>query len=453
MSFIEIIAPIAIILLALALVILIVLLRRRLSVDWTPVQARLESIERGQERGERELREELGRNREEFNMQARFLREEMSGTLTGLNDSVLRQMTELVGLEKQQLESFSRELGRLTEMNEQKIGDLKTAVESKLAQIQSDNAVKLDEMRRTVDEKLETTLERRLGDSFKIVSERLEQVHKGLGEMQSLASGVGDLKRVLTNVKARGTWGEFQLGHLLEQILTPDQYGQNIATKKDSSERVEYAIKLPGRNEEEGEVVWLPIDAKFPKEDYERLVDASERADAAAVEEASRSLEAKIKLEARNISEKYLDPPHTTDFGILFLPTEGLYAEVLRRAGLQEALQQEFRVAIAGPTTLAALLNSLQMGFRTLAIQKRSSEVWSVLGAVKTEFGRFGVIIEKVQKKLQEATNVIDTARTRSRAIEKKLRDVQGLPALEAQTVLSLSESGGDEGEEESQEK
>lgn len=332
-------------------------------------------------------------------------------------------------------------LSKMTEQTDRKSDELKGAVEAKLAQIQSDNAAKLEEMRKTVDEKLQGTLDKRLGESFKLVSERLELVHKGLGDMQTLATGVGDLKKVLTNVKTRGTWGEVQLGNLLEQILTPEQYAANVSTKQGSLERVEFAIKLPGRELEDGKTVWLPIDAKFPKEDYERLVDAAERADVEGVELAAKQLEIRIKSEANDIRDKYIDPPSTTDFGVLFLPTEGLYAEVLRRPGLAESLQREFRVVVAGPTTLAALLNSLQMGFRTLAIEKRSSEVWSVLGAIKTEFGRFGGIIEKVQKKLQEASNVIDSAATKSRTIQRKLRTVHELPASEAATLLGADQS------------
>ncbi len=291
---------------------------------------------------------------------------------------------------------------------------------------------------------MHATLEQRLGESFKLVSERLELVHKGLGEMQTLASGVGDLKKVLTNVKTRGTWGEIQLGNLLEQILSPEQYAKNVATKLGSNDRVEFAIKLPGK-ERDGEVVWLPLDAKFPQEDYQRLVEAAEQANVALVDETGKMLEARIKNEAKSIKEKYLDPPRTTDFAILFLPTEGLYAEIIRRIGLTDLLQREYRVTVAGPTTLAAILNSLQMGFRTLAIEKRSSEVWSLLGAVKTEFGRFGEILDKTQKKLQEASNTIETASRRSRAIEQKLKDVQQLPSTDATHLLGNSESFNDE--------
>lgn len=311
---------------------------------------------------------------------------------------------------------------------EAQLEQLRNSVEQKLAQIQADNSTQLEQMRKTVDEKLQGTLEKRLGESFKLVSERLELVHKGLGEMQTLASGVGDLKKVLTNVKTRGTWGEMQLGNLLEQVLTPDQFACNVATRPGSSERVEFAIKLPGRSDNDGSPVWLPIDAKFPKEDYERLVEASEQADAAAMEIAAAQLESRIRAEARSIRDKYVEPPYTTDFALLYLPIEGLYAEVLRRPGLHDALQREFRVTVTGPTVLSALLNSLQMGFRTLAIEKRSSEVWSVLAAVKSEFSRFGEVMGKVQKKLQEASNVIDSAATRTRAIERRLKDVHELP-------------------------
>ncbi len=432
---------IALALLFVAAVILIAaLVRRRPAVDLSPIQARVESIERGQERTSREFREEASRTRDEASSQSRALREEVSSTFKGFNDSVLTQLTQLIGLEKQQLSDFSEKLSALTRSNEDKIGELKTTVEVRLDRIQSDNAGKLEEMRKTVDEKLQGTLEKRLGESFQMVSERLEQVHKGLGEMQNLASGVGDLKKVLTNVKARGTWGEVQLGNLLEQVLTPDQYAKNVATNPNTADRVEYAIRLPGGDEDRSKCVWLPIDAKFPKEDYERLVDASERGDPAAVEDAVRALEIRIKAEAKDIRDKYLDPPNTTDFGVLFLPTEGLYAEVLRRAGLTDLLQREYRVAVAGPTTFAALLNSLQMGFKTLAIQQRSSEVWNVLGAVKTEFAKFGTVMDKIHKKLQEASNEIDNAKRRSRVLERKLRDVHELPGPQAQSLLGLVE-------------
>jgi DNA recombination protein RmuC len=422
--------------LLLAGVVLLALLLRRGGADFSPLQLRLEGLERGQERTERALKDELGRHREEATAAARAQREELAGALKGQNDSTLKTLDTLGAAQRTQLERFSEQLVRLIETAARQAETLRAAVESQLTRLQADNAAKLEEMRRTVDEKLQGTLERRLGESFKLVSERLELVHKGLGEMQTLASGVGDLKKVLTNVKTRGTWGEMQLGSLLEQILTPEQYAQNVATRAGSGERVEFALKLPGRDVQDGQPVWLPIDAKFPKEDYERLVAAADAADPAAVEQAARQLEARLRLEARNIREKYLDPPHTTDFGILYLPTEGLYAEALRRPGLVEALQRDCRVNLAGPTTLAALLNSLQMGFRTLAIEKRSSEVWAVLGAVKTEFGKFGEVIDKVQKKLNEASSAIDAAGTRTRVIERRLREVQELPAADAATLL-----------------
>jgi DNA recombination protein RmuC len=446
-SFLEIASAVVLLLLAASLALLIVLLRRRSGGDASALSPRLEELARGQERLGRDVKDEMARGRSESAEQARALREETAATLRGVNDSVLRQVADLVSLSKQQMEGFSAQLGRLTESNEQKFDGLRSSVETKLAQIQTDNAGKLEEMRRTVDEKLEGTLERRLGESFQLVSDRLEQVHKGLGEMQALASGVGDLKKVLSNVKSRGTWGEMQLGNLLADILVPDQFALNVATRPGSAERVEFAIKLPGRDDRDGEPVWLPIDAKFPKEDFERLVAAAERADPVAVEEAGRQLELRLKAEAKDIRDKYLEPPYTTDFGILYLSTEGLYAEALRRPGLAAALQHDYRVNLAGPTTLAALLNSLQMGFRTLAIEKRSSEVWAVLGAIKGEFKKFGDVIDKVQKKIQEAGNVIDTARTRTRAIEKKLRQVQELPAAEAKAMLA--DAGGfGEGEE-----
>ncbi len=383
------------------------------------------NFEKNQERTERALKEEIAQNREESARNSKQLREE-----------VVNNMIKIANLQRDQLDIFSKQLTTLTQTNEQKMDKMRETVEGRLKLLQEDNTKKLDQMRETVDEKLHATLERRLGESFKIVSERLEQVHKGLGEMQTLAAGVGDLKRVLTNVKTRGTWGEIQLGNLLEQILTKDQYAQNVATKKGSNERVEFAIKLPGRDEINENVVWLPIDAKFPKEDYEKLIEAQEQGNPTLAGELIKQLETRIKASAKDIKNKYLDPPNTADFGIMFLPIEGLYAEVLRIPGLCDTLQREYRVNITGPTTLAALLNSLQMGFRTLAIEKRSSEVWVLLGAVKTEFGKFGAILEKTHKKLQEASNTIEDAARKSRTIERKLKKVQELPAPEAVTLL-----------------
>jgi DNA recombination protein RmuC len=310
---------------------------------------------------------------------------------------------------------------------------VRTTLESKIKDLQTDNGTRLEEMRKTVDEKLHATLEQRLGESFKLVSDRLEKVHQGLGEMQQLAIGVGDLKRVLTNVKTRGTWGEVQLEMLLEQILIPEQYAKNVETVPGSGERVEFAIKLPG----DGLMpMWMPIDAKFPKEQYERLAEAADRADAEGVAVAGRELERAVRLEAKKIADKYLSPPLTTDFAILFLPTEGLYAEVMRRPGLADDLQRVHRVTIAGPSTLLAFVNSLQMGFRTLALEKRSSEVWQVLGAVKTEFGKFGDVLAATKATLERAAKNIDTAETRSRQMAKKLKSVEALPSEKAQLLL-----------------
>ena len=403
--------------------------------------ARLETLSRELERLERSVRTDLAQGRDESAQQAKALREEVGGSLKGLSD-----------LQKNTLEGFGSQIGRLTQSLEQRfetfsrqIAEMSKANEARLAQLQQGNEAKLEQMRQTVDEKLQGTLEKRLGESFKIVSERLEQVHKGLGEMQSLANGVGDLKKVLTNVKTRGTWGEIQLGNLLEQVLTPDQFTANAICKTGSAERVEYAIRLPGRGEGEGEgEVLLPIDAKFPREDYERLLEASDAADADGVEAAAKALEVRVKSFAKDIRDKYINPPLTTDFAILFLPTEGLYAEVVRRPGLMDLLQRDFRVNLCGPTTLGALLNSLQMGFRTLAIQKRSSEVWEILGAVKTEFGKYGEVLDKVQKKLIEATKSIDDVNVRKRAIDRKLRSVAELPVAPVQDLLDFN---GDDGE------
>ncbi len=392
------------------------------------------NFEKNQERTERALKEEIARNRAEAANNSKQLREE-----------IVNSMTKIANLQKDQLDIFSKQLTTLTQTNEQRMDKMRETVEGRLKLLQEDNTKKLEQMRETVDEKLHATLERRLGESFKIVSERLEQVHKGLGEMQTLAAGVGDLKRVLTNVKTRGTWGEIQLGNLLEQILTKDQYAQNVATKKGSNERVEFAIKLPGRNETNDHELWLPIDAKFPLSDYDRLVEAQEQANPVLAEEAAKQLEARIKTSAKDIKEKYLDPPNTTDFGIMFLPTEGLYAEVIRRPGLMDTLQREYRITITGPSNLSAILNSLQMGFRTLAIEKRSSEVWVLLGAVKTEFGKFGTILDKTHKKLQEASNTIEDAARKSRTIERKLKNVQELPSQEAVELIGDIEEAENE--------
>lgn len=399
------------------------------------LEGHLSALERGQAQSEQMIREEIARGRAEANLNARQGRDEQGSALNTFSESVARRMTEIATLQKNQLDSFASLLAALTGTTEQKLEQVRGTVESRLTLLQAENSAKLEQMRATVDEKLHATLEQRLGESFKQVSEQLEKVHQGLGEMQSLATGVGDLKRVLTNVKTRGVWGEIQLGNILEQILTSEQYSRNVATRPGSAERVEFAIRLPGRDEGCDEVL-LPIDAKFPQEDYQRMLDEYERGNPALAEEAAKQLEARIRLEAKSIKEKYLDPPHTTDFAIMFLPVEGLYAEVLRRPGLCESLQRECRVVITGPTTLSAILNSLQMGFRTLAIERRSSEVWSLLGAVKTEFGKFGDLLDKTHKKLEEAAATIDHASKKSRTIERRLKDVQALPAPDTAAIL-----------------
>jgi DNA recombination protein RmuC len=332
-------------------------------------------------------------------------------------------------------DSMNQTLVRLTESNAARMGEVRATLEAKIKDLQADNGARLEEMRKTVDEKLHATLESRLSASFQQVSERLERVHQGLGEMQQLALGVGDLKRVLTNVKTRGTWGEVQLEMLLEQVLTPEQYAKNVETIAGSGARVEFALKLPGQVEG-GPPVWMPIDAKFPKEQYERLLEAADRADADGVALAGRELERAVRGEAKTISEKYVSPPHTTDFAILFLPTEGLYAEVMRRPGLADELQRVHRISIAGPSTLSALLNSLQMGFRTLALEKRSSEVWQVLGAVKTEFAKFGDVLAATKLTLERAAKNIESAETRSRQMARKLKSVEALPSEAAQLLL-----------------
>ncbi|MDQ5926905.1 MAG: recombination protein RmuC, partial [Pseudomonadota bacterium] len=328
------------------------------------------------------------------------------------------------------------QLRMLSESNDRRLSEVRTTVETRLQALQADNEKKLEQMRQTVDEKLHATLEARLGESFKQVAERLEQVHRGLGDMQRLASDVGSLNRVLNNVKTRGIFGEVQLAGLLEQVFTPEQYAVNVETVPGSGARVEFAIRLPGKGGVDDAPLWLPIDAKFPREDYERLLEAQDKADVPGVEAASKALELRLRQEARTIRDKYLAPPHTADFAILFVPTEGLYAEALRRPGLVEAMQRECRVMLAGPTTLLATLNSLQMGFRTLALEKRSSEVWQVLGAVKTEFGKFGDVLAKTRKKLDEASNTIASVETRTRVMGRALKQVEAMPDAQAQALL-----------------
>ncbi len=370
----------------------------------------------------------------------RFTKEDAAQFQKNTTETLIKQLSDSAQQQKNELNLFSEKLEKLIQMNEQKLDSLREKVEAKLTSLQESNSSKLEEMRVTVDEKLHSTLEKRLGESFKQVSERLEQVHKGLGEMQTLATGVGDLKKVLSNVKTRGTWGEIQLENLIEQILTPEQYAKNVSTKKGSNDRVEFAIKMPGRSRDKNDVLWLPIDAKFPMEDYQKLIAAQEAVDIPLIEEASKALELRIRNEAKSISDKYIDPPNTTDVALLFLPIESLYAEVLRRPGLFERIQNEYKVILTGPTTLTAILNSLQMGFKTLVIEKRSGEVWSLLGAVKAEFGKFGDILDKTQKKLQEASNTIEDAAKKSRTIERKLKDVQELPVAEEKPLLGFNE-------------
>jgi DNA recombination protein RmuC len=437
---VELVLGITVLLVVTALVLLIILIRRRPEDGVARLHLSVADLGSKQERLESVVKEEMGLNRQEMANNARLARQELGNSLKISSDSVQQRMLENIRMQKDQLDSFSKQLVAMAKLNEDKIEAMRQTMENRLQTLQEDNTRKLEQMRATVDEKLQSTLEKRLGESFKQVSERLEQVYRGLGEMRSLASGVGDLKRVLTNVKTRGTWGEIRLSHILEQILTPEQYDTNVATKNNSSDRVEFAIKLPGQGDEKDRVVWMPIDSKFPQEDYQRLLDAQEAADKQRAGQSIRSLEMRIKAEAKYIKDKYLDPPHTTDFGIMFLPVEGLYAEVLRRPGLCDYLQREHRIVVTGPTTLAALLNSLQMGFRTLAIEKRSSEVWELLGVVKNEFGKFGDVLAKTKKKLQEASNTINQAEVRTRTIERKLRDVQEIPQSDTTELIEGSD-------------
>ncbi|MDM4766124.1 DNA recombination protein RmuC [Pelomonas sp. SE-A7] len=422
-----------------------------------------QALQQSNERLERELRDELGRSasstRQELVQGLAQFQQVLSQGLQGTNQSLAsqalaareaqdaaaqRSAQALTEAMQRLAEAMREQLKAMSSSNEQRLAEVRQTVEARLTSIQQDNEKKLEQMRATVDEKLHATLEQRLGESFKQVAERLEQVHKGLGEMQGLARDVGSLNRVLTNVKTRGIFGEVQLAGLLEQVFTPEQYAANVATVPGSNERVEFAIKLPGQRDD-GQPLWLPIDAKFPREDYERLLEAHEQADVAGVEAAAKAIEARLKLEARSIRVKYVAPPHTTDFGILFLPTEGLYAEALRRPGLVEGLQREHKVMLVGPTTLLATLSSLQMGFRTLALEKRSAEVWEVLGAVKTEFGKFGEVLAKTKKKLDEASSSIELAETRTRQMSRKLKTVEALPDDASQKLLRLDQAGADD--------
>ena len=387
---------------------------------------------------EQAVREELRDGREEAAKRSRELREEVSGSLSKTAQTLSSTVGQLGNVQKQQLEGVTTQVQALVETNQQRLEGLRATISEQLNEMREANEKKLEEMRRTVDEKLQGTLEKRLGESFKLVSERLDAVHKGLGEMQNLAAGVGDLKNVLTNVKVRGTWAEYQLEAILEQVLTPDQFDRNVATRKDSSERVEFAIRLPGRSDDPNDCVWLPIDSKFPQEDYLRLSEAANSADAEAVALSTRELLRSITQSAKTIAEKYLNPPQTTDFAVLYLPTEGLYAEVLRQPGLVSQLQQDYRVMVSGPTTIAALLNSLRLGFRSLAIEQQASEVWQVLGAVKTEFGRFGDVLAKVKKQLATASNTIENTERRTRAMARTLREVEQLPGAKSDELLEL---------------
>jgi DNA recombination protein RmuC len=434
---------------AIAVALLVVLLLRR-------PETRLEKALREEQReGRGELREQLeglsrqqearidgfGRSLADLTQRTDQRLDELRAALT---DDAHKSRTDLAVRQQQFADALAAQLRELTQRNEQRIAEMRATLETRLKELQTDNEAKLELMRQTVDEKLQATLAQRLDASFSLVSERLEQVQRGLGEMQQLATGVGDLKRVLTNVKDRGGWGEVQLESLLEQILTPEQFARGVKLRPDAGEIVDFAIRLPGRGDGDAPV-WLPIDSKFPREDFERLLDAQERGDADAMRNAGAQLERAIRVQAKSINEKYVAPPHTTDFAVLFLATEGLYAESVRRPGLVDALQREHRIVLAGPTTLAALLNSLQMGFRTLAIEKRSSEVRQLLGAVKTEFGKFATVLEKAHGQLDTVQNSIRQAGVRTRAIEKQLRGIEALPGEEAQRLLG--DAAADEGD------
>ena len=415
--------------------VVLVLLMTRLSADWT-------------RRMEGAVRDDLRTGREESAGAARDLRQEVASGQKAALESLVKAIGEMGSAQTARLDQVTRQLKALTDSNETRLEGARTTLENQMRLLQESNEKRLDQMRQTVDEKLQSTLEKRLGESFKLVSERLEAVQRGLGEMQSLATGVGDLKRVLTNVKARGTWAEVQLGAILEQTLTPDQYARNVHVRESSPEAVEYAVRLPGPGGDTDSQMWLPIDSKFPQEDYLRLLDAADAADPEAVQKATASLLRTVSSSAKDISQKYVCPPATTDFAIMFLPTEGLYAEVLRQPGLVEELQGKFRVVPAGPTTMTAILSSLRMGFQTVALEKRAHEVQMVLAAVKTEFGKFGSVLAKVKKQLNTVSRTIDQTEARTRAMERALRDVQQLPEGPAEEVLSLEEPAPTDGGE-----
>jgi len=432
------------------------LARRQPRPDHGEVLSVLAAMGAANERTERELRHEIGES-------SRGARQETGQAFATFQQALVQQGAEATRTQNAQLDAFSLQLASLqktladtlntqlqglSESNARRLAEVRTTMETQLAQLQQSNTAKLDEMRKTVDEKLQSTLEARLGESFKQVADRLEQVHKGLGEMQTLAVGVGSLQRVLTNVKTRGVFGEVQLEALLEQVLTPDQYAKQVETKPRSGQRVDFAIRFPGRGGD-GAPVWLPIDAKFPRDDYERLIDAHERADAVAAELAAKALEARVRSEARSIAENYLAAPHTTDFAILFLPVESLYAEVLRRPGLMDAIQRQHRVTLAGPTTLLAMLNSLHMGFRTLALEHQASEVWKVLGAVKTEFERYGEWVSRIKEQVAKASDTLDKADTRAKQMRLALRKVEALPEAQSQALLpSTADTTDSEGDD-----
>jgi DNA recombination protein RmuC len=482
-------------LIILAIVNIVIGLKKKVILDIKPqlkdVEESILKFDTTLERTEKSIKDEFQRNRSETNDISKTNREELTKSLNLFGEQFSKNVKELNDLlndkfaiqNKQQIEfnqqtvdstkenrnelskslksfeeNFSENIKNLNDLLRQNFGDfnkqqidlngqateniknVEKTIEKNLKSIREDSTIQLNEMRKTVDEKLQTTLEKRLGESFKQVSDRLEQVHKGLGEMQNIAIGVGDLKKVLSNVKTRGVLGEYQLENILEQILTPDQYAKNVATKKGSQANVEFALKLPGK--EEGKEVWMPIDSKFPIEDYDRLLDAFDKGEKEGIESAQKVLLKKIESFAKSISEKYIDPPHTTDFGIMFLPVESLYAEVLRHPGLFEILQRKYKITVTGPTTLSALLNSLQMGFRTLAVQKRSSEVWDILKAVKFEFKEFSGVLSKVHKQLNTASGTLETLRTtRTNVMERKLKDVETFTALESKEILELPDS------------
>jgi DNA recombination protein RmuC len=478
--FLEIMSGLIIVLLILIIVLIIVLLRKGSNSFLDEVKNRLNEFEKYLIKYESLVKDEFVRNRDDFNKNSKDSREELNTifkNFTNILEQRLKNIQDVVTnsakenrielsnslksfeekfsinvkdfneLQKQKFDNLINKQDDLTLKTEAKLEKLREVIEQKLKSIQEDNNIKLEKMRETVDEKLHKTLETRLGESFKIVSERLELVQKGLGEMQTLATGVGDLKKVLSNVKTKGVLGEYQLENILEQLMTPEQYSKNVKTKKQSNDMVEFAIKLPSKDDS-NKILWLPIDAKFPSEDYELLMNAYDTGDTVSIEKGKKALEQKIKSFAKDIKGKYIDPPNTTDFAIMFLPFEGLYAEILRIPGIFETIQKDYKITIAGPTTISAFLSSLQMGFRSLAVEKRTSEIWDILGAVRTEFGKFGEVLEKTKTKLEQASKEIENAGVRSRAIEKKLKNVQELPKEDSMKLLGESISTDDDSNE-----